>query len=242
MISHEHRCIFIHVPKTGGSSIEHLIWTREQRTPAFLCRGFVSEFHNKYQTGGLQHLLARQVRAEVGADVFARCFKFAFVRNPWDKAVSQYAYMAQREDLRRFVGMTPRTTFKHYLSLIARRRHVQWEPQLSFLLDEDGELLVDFVGRYERLADDAQRVLRCLGLSEGVLPHENPGRRRAYPAYYDDEAREMVAEMYAEDIRWLGYRFQPAAEAADSTVGALGTVVAAAASTVRPHGASRAPR
>lgn len=208
MISLEHRCIFIHVPKTGGSSIEHLIWTREQRTPEFLCRGFVSEFHNKYQTGGLQHLLARLVRDEVGAEVFARCFKFAFVRNPWDKAVSQYAYMAQREDLRRFVGMPAQATFKQYLTLIARRRHVQWEPQLSFLLDANGELLVDFVGRYERLAADAQEVLRCLGLPGRALPHANPSQRRAYQEYYDDEAREMVAAMYAEDIRWFGYHYQ----------------------------------
>ena len=142
------------------------------------------------------------------AEVFARCFKFAFVRNPWDKAVSQYAYMAQREDLRRFVGMPAQATFKQYLTLIARRRHVQWEPQLSFLLDANGELLVDFVGRYERLAADAQEVLRCLGLPGRALPHANPSQRRAYQEYYDDEAREMVAAMYAEDIRWFGYHYQ----------------------------------
>ncbi len=208
MISYEHGCIFIHLPKTCGSSIERLIWTPEQRTPEFLCRGFVSEFHNRYQTGGLQHLLARQVREEVGAETFERCFKFSFVRNPWDKAVSQYAYMAQREDLRRFVGMSPQTGFKDYLSLIVRRRHVQWEPQLSFLLDDNGELLVDYVGRYEQLLEGAQHVLRQLRLPPRLLPHGNRSRRGAYQDYYDDESREMVAELFAEDIDRLGYVYE----------------------------------
>lgn len=212
MISHQHRCIFIHVPKTGGSSVEKLIWTPAQRTPEFLCRGFVSEFHNKYQTGGLQHLLARQVRREVGAAVFDNYLRFSLVRNPWDKAVSQYAYMAQRPDLRRFVGMPEACEFKRYLELIEHRRHVQWEPQLNFLVDEQGQWLVDHIGRYEEFDRCVPQLLRLLGITAGELPRVNPSQRRPYPTYYDDEARDMVAERYADDIRAFGYRFDAAAD------------------------------
>ena len=83
MISHDKKCIFIHIPKCGGTSIEDVIWPKDRgRSDEDLWMGFVSRFENKYQTGGLQHLLAWQVREEVGSDVFGAYYKFAFVRNP----------------------------------------------------------------------------------------------------------------------------------------------------------------
>lgn len=213
MISHEHRCIFIHIPKTGGTSLENLIWPAEQHDEAHLARGFVDEFHNRYQTGSLKHLLARQVRHAVGAAVFEGCFKFAFVRNPWDRAVSQYAYMATRPDLRRFAGLPDGACFKTWLDRTARRRHVQWEPQIHFLVDEEGQSLVDAIGRFENFDADARRMLAAIGLPHGPLRHDNASERAAYPHYYDAESREIVAERYAADIAAFNYRFEAAAMA-----------------------------
>ena len=107
MICRDRKIIFIHIPKTGGTSIEDVIWgpDRKRRTAEQLWMGIVAPGRNKYQTGGLQHLLATQVRKEVGVDLFNRCFKFAMVRNPWDKAVSQFVYMKTRRDLRRHIGI-----------------------------------------------------------------------------------------------------------------------------------------
>ena len=83
VISHDKKCIFIHIPKCGGTSVEDVIWPKGKgRTEEDLWMGFVNRFENKYQTGGLQHLLAWQVREEVGSDVFSDYYKFSFVRNP----------------------------------------------------------------------------------------------------------------------------------------------------------------
>lgn len=208
MISRIHRCIFVHIPKTGGTSIESIIWPdREKRTTADLYMGLVDRFSNKYQTGGLQHLLARQIRQEVGDAVFNEYFKFAIVRNPWDRAVSQYVYMSKRADLRRYIGMRQGATFKEYLGLIRQKMHVQWEPQINFLRDTDGTNLVDYVGRFETFNDSVNEILSKIGITSAEIPHEKKGSRGSYHDYYDDESIETVAKFYADDISEFGYNF-----------------------------------
>ena len=108
--------------------------------------GFVNRFENKYQTGGHQHLLAWQVRDEVGRNVFGAYYEFAFVRNPWDRIVSSFAYMQQRSDLMEYLGMESGTEFKSYLELIRLKDYVQWSPRVHFLLDQGRSVLVDRIG------------------------------------------------------------------------------------------------
>ena len=206
MISHYYKCIFIHIPKTGGASIEKIIWPSE-RTEADLWMGFIDNYHNRYQTGGLQHLLSRQIRVEVGDDIFTNYYKFSFVRNPWDKAVSQYCYMSKRQDLRDFIGMKSNDSFKKYLDLIKLKKHVQWEPQTSFLKDHNGELLVDYIGRFETLHNDTALIFSHLGIKNNELPHIGKSVRRHYSEYYDNESVEMIEEMYSEDIYEYRYSY-----------------------------------
>lgn len=211
MISYDKRCIFIHIPKCGGTSIENIIWPRpEDRIESNLWMGFISEFHNKYQTGGLQHLLARQIRDEVGLGVFESFYKFAIVRNPWDRIVSQFAYMQSRPDLMNFVGMQPKTEFKNYLRLIKKRQHVQWKPQLDFILDDDGTLLVDRICRLECLEKDLNEIFDVLGVcrDRDKATHANRSKRESIDHYYpDQESIEMVRDIYSKDIKFLNYSF-----------------------------------
>lgn len=205
MISHTHRCIFVHIPKCGGTSIEDVIWP-EPRTPSDLWMGFTSKYHNKHQTGGLQHLLVKQIREEVGEKVFHEYFKFTIVRNPWDKAISQFFYMRQRPDLREYIGMKEEDSFKVYLQLTEKKLHVQWEKQHKFLQDDNGKMLVDYVGRLERMQQDAANIFERIGI-QAEIPHVNATRHKHYSEYYDDESKEMVGEMYKEDIEFLHYSF-----------------------------------
>lgn len=210
MISHDHRCIFVHIPKTGGSSVEDAIWgpDRSTRTTDDLWMGAVAPHRNKYQTGGLQHLLATQIRTEVGGDVFDSYYRFAFVRNPWDKAVSQFVYLKTRPDLLRYMGLRRWVGFEKYLEAIPNQPHVQAYEQWRFLLDDDGELLVDFVGRFERLSDDFAVVRDQLGI-EADLPHAmRSAKRKPTSAYYTPRTVDMVAELYARDIEMFDYRFE----------------------------------
>ena len=217
MISHRHRCIFVHIPKCGGTSIEDAIWPDiDSRSEADLWMGQDAEDFNRYQEDGLQHLLASQVREEVGESEFRSYFKFAFVRNPFDKAVSQFEYMKRkRRSLREKIGMSKDATFAEYVRCIRAYDHPHWAPQHRFLYSESGELLVDFVGRFERFEEDALRVFDAVGLGARVgrwhtkrVPHSKSGGVKPhYREYYDDDTRKVTAEMYARDLVLLGYEF-----------------------------------
>ncbi|HTU69044.1 MAG TPA: sulfotransferase family 2 domain-containing protein [Candidatus Baltobacteraceae bacterium] len=205
MISHSLRCVFIHIPKCGGTSIEDVLWPGP-RTTNELWGGFVDAYCNPYQTGGLQHLTAALVRKVIGEETFERYYRFAVVRNPWDRAVSQFVFLRRRPDLQAFLGIDGDATFKAYLRAIRARAHVQWEPQYRFLYDTNDRILVDDVLRFEQLDASIAQVFDRLGVL-GPLPHRNAGERESLQAYYDDEARELVAEWYAQDVHRFGYTF-----------------------------------
>lgn len=206
MISHERRCIFVHIPRTGGTSLENVIWPGP-RSEADLWMGFTSWLGNEIQPDGLQHLLARQIRDVVGAPVFESYFRFAFVRDPWDRMVSVFACLPFRDDLRRFLGLGDREpSFKEFLELLRTAPpHPWWRPQADFVVDEHGALLVDAIGRFERYATDAARILQVLGI-DAALPHTHVSGHAPATEYYDDESAEVVAELYREDLRLFGYR------------------------------------
>lgn len=216
MISYKYQCIFVHIPKAGGTSVEDVIWpSNHDRTEANLWKGLVGEYSNKYQTGGLQHLLASQIRQEVSEDIFNQFFKFTVVRNPWDKAVSQFSYMKTRPDLRQLIGMKENTEFKTYLALIQETKHIQWEEQYKFFLDENGEEIVDFVGRLENFNRDLLKILEKINRKSPLvarkienIPHSKKSIRSHYKDYYDDESKEIVHQLYARDIDILGYTFE----------------------------------
>lgn len=229
MISAEYRCIFVHIPKTGGTSIEDIFWPDRRELsedPEWAARhlwmSFVDEFRNKYQTGGLQHLTADQIATEVGTDTFNECFKFAIVRNPWDKAISQFTYTKNsRPDLRQYLGMSSSASFHEYLDLVQHKEHVQWTQQSSFLCDAKGDLAVDFVGRFEEFDAAVREICRRLRpkklkawvkakkIQYGVqaVPFSNKSSRGHYTTYYDSDTRDLVANIYARDIDLFDYEF-----------------------------------
>lgn len=177
--------LFVHINKTGGSSIEKAL--------------------------GLpfQHRTALQIRDDVGARRWQERFSFAFVRNPWDKVSSHYHFRVKTNQ----TGLRERPVpFAEWVRL-AYGEHdpryydqpMMFMPQSRWICDEEGRMLVDFVGRFERLHDDFAEVSRRIGRG-AALPHLK-GTRHDYRAIYSDEAAEVVARRFAEDVERFGYRF-----------------------------------
>lgn len=178
---------FVHINKTGGSSIEKALGIP------------------------FQHLTALELRDRMGPERFRRLFSFAFVRNPWAKVASHYRYRVKtnQTELGRqpipFPEWVRRAYGDHEPTFYDQPR--MFMPQTDWIVDEAGEVLVDFVGRFERLEEDFGEVCRRLGRT-AELPHLKASGGRDYRAMYDDEAAAVVAERFAPDLERWGYTFE----------------------------------
>ena len=227
MICRDYNCLFVHIPKTGGQSIEqffmdllHLDWDKD-RTALYL----QSNDDPALGTEKLAHLSAAEYVdcGHLDREEFSSFFKFSFVRNPWSRILSEYRYRNYFHHLsfRDFVlNKLPKPGWND------KFRHVM--PQYDMLYDQQGTLLVDFVGRFETLQLNFDRVCEHLGITDSLLPHRNPSdkksrdlkrkirnylymngenQRRGVAEFYDEETRIAVAEYYRKDIKTFGFEF-----------------------------------
>ena len=82
------------------------------------------------------------------------------------------------------------------------------ELQYDYLIDLDGNVIVDFIGRYEQLEDDFNEACRRIGIRPPKLPHKRRARDRLdYREYYTEETAELIAQRFKKDIEMLGYSF-----------------------------------
>jgi hypothetical protein len=194
IISDSRRFVFVHVPKSAGTSI------RAALAPFADGRSAVSP-DTTHET--LASLLARR-------PALATHFKFAFVRNPWGRLVSFFFHARQR-----LAPTFPQFQAMDGLEAMLRLidRDTAWlcamhavRSQCDYVCGADGARLVDFVGRHEQLAVDFVRACRRIGI-DAALPQMNVSRHDHYAGYYNGWCRDFVAARYGRDIGEFGYAF-----------------------------------
>jgi hypothetical protein len=218
LLSHKHRFLFVHIAKTGGTSVraalQGLRWRDPWYLPVFLCSRLSHLSGHRIATKLPRHAKVVAAKELLPREYFLELFKFAFVRNPWDLQVSSFHHI-RRERPRYLGGHEAFADFLRWKLDPSRpyQYHVDTsiELQTDYLVDLQGELAVDFIGRYERLPEDFAVVCRRIGIRTSALPHRRRAgdREKDYRAYYTDETAGLVARHFARDIETLGYRFDP---------------------------------
>lgn len=202
MIHHGYKCIFIHVPRSAGSSIERWIcggdwWTVDPKS---------------------KHLLASQAKA-LYADYWSDYFKFAFVRNPVDRVLSCLKY-------KDFFGIEPdmagNINFDNYHRIFGEEVVVEFDYRFferkdlvrpchddgsvyGNILDED----IDFIGRFENLRADTELVRKTLGIRSKLREHGEKSGRAKPLRTLSEASRGHVARLYMKDCARFGYDLDP---------------------------------
>lgn len=191
MICHVNKFIFVHIPKCGGTTIENIFngWHKWKT-------------NDKLIGENRQHYKLTQI-----LELNPSCnnyFRFTFIRNPYDRIVSEYHY------LKRKFPEKVKITFKEFcadldrnLDLYAGHYH-----KLT-MVDYFDNYPVDFIGRVETMQRDWDVICELIGIPFNELKKENTTKHKHYTEYYDDETRQIVADKYSKDLEYFGYEFQP---------------------------------
>lgn len=224
MIGTDPAFVFVHIPRTGGSSIEYTLrefshvpvevlqTTAQNGTQTLLTElGFQSATGRRWK-----HLSADDLASAVDGEFWKQAFKFSIVRNPWDRMVSLYEFLGRKE-LDGTHTSTAGISFKEWLT----RRYPQSPPthltkrtQWQFLQDSGGSCAMDFVARFETLREDWGEITRRLSITK-PLAHINFSQRRHYGEYYCSETKAIVEEYFEADILKFGYRFEEGSPTAE---------------------------
>ena len=180
--------VFVHIPRTGGTSISEALNVTKRRNRGKIKR---NEQYQGVVTFGHQRLPDLQKRglAPEGA------FTFTFCRNPYDRAVSLWAFNNEVRGLdltfQEFCGNLEGWTWGKHIRL----------PQTTWA---DGVML-DFLGRFESMAEDFGALCDKLGIGQRELPHANASERGPWQEYYGGAERAIIREWYARDFERFGY-------------------------------------
>lgn len=224
MISHQYKCIFIHVPKCAGTSIEKVLGHFDE----YDGRGkqdhrSMSQIEEHFSGSGLT-LLKRRAREilpikcvkkrpsrnpkndfQVTRAQYDEYFKFTIIRNPWARAYSWYKNMIRDKEHHKKYGITPELSFKDFLRDHSGKGLLK--PQTWWLKSQDGSINLDHIGRFETLQEDFWKACDTIGLPRVELPHILKGSDDNYKAHYDSESIESILLTYREEIEIFGYSF-----------------------------------
>lgn len=200
MVSTDRKFIFIHIPKTGGNSIQaRLIENADDEIVTVAPhQDGIERFELRHeQIPSTKHSTLSEYENWLGLEAISSMYKFTCTRNPWDRAISFFFsphrghVRWERDKFLDFIRTVP--TSEKYL-------------QCSLSGDEPFSAM-DFLIRFDALQEDFNQLCDNLRIQRKCLPHANKSRKNQYREYYDEELIEVVAQQFKLEIDYFGYRF-----------------------------------
>lgn len=199
MLSLKKKFLFIHIHKTGGNSIHTALLPYSDDHKEDLPHSKVSkdfEIKNAQFPTIRKHSSLKDYQQVLDKKIFDQLYKFACVRNPWERLISFY-----------FSPHRNRQPWSRE-QFIEMMEVVPTSAEMLTTGEQPRTLNVDFVMRYENIKKDFSYVCEQIGLSNVELPHRNKStnKRKHFLSYYDQALFELVAEKYAIDIELFNYK------------------------------------
>ena len=214
IISNSRRFCFVHVPKCAGTSItaalsQYSTWRDVELGATEFGEHVAPAYRKRFRL--YKHIPASELKVVVGSEIWASYFTFSFVRNPYSRAESLFHHLRQWRIWSGSEIMDSLQTLPDFIASDFFLNHDGpdnvFRPQANWICDPGGEVLVDYVGRFETLREDFSHVLRCIGLeAEGAsdAPHTNKSERRSLDVW-TPATRAVIQKRWARDFTVFGY-------------------------------------
>ncbi len=211
IVSIEKRFIFFYIPKVASTSIK---------------KALVKALFDKNINTRVHKFWFDEV-IDVKKGEYPDYLKFTFVRNPWDRIVSCYSdkilfenvtnYKYKNGVFRRYASKYKNLfyrgmPFEEFVRVVSgipdEKADRHFRSQRCFLTDENDNILVDFIGRFESLSKHLAVLCGKTRLENMPLLHENKSKReKDYRSLYTEETKRLIEERYKDDIELFDYRF-----------------------------------
>ncbi|MEO0567329.1 MAG: sulfotransferase family 2 domain-containing protein [Pseudomonadota bacterium] len=213
IISPGRRYIFVHIPKTGGTSLASALEARAMKDDVLIgdtpkARRRRKRHKESTSAGRLwKHSTLADIDGLVDAGTIAESFCFTMVRNPWDRLVSYYTWARAQSFDHPAVALSKQTTFSEFLNAPETQSTIRANRYAQYMTAADGAEFCSLYIRLEHFKQDASLLWEHLGF-ELALPHENrSARERGYRQYFSDSDKNLVKSLCHEDIVRFCYTF-----------------------------------
>ena len=203
-ISNSLKTIFVHITKNAGESIEKSL--NIYPTDKDIC--FKNYWGIKNNREVLQHYTAQEIKDSMSNDIWESYFKFAVVRDPWSRAVSEYNWYLQ---------YGPTITFKEWVESLPNRLNINSSihilevghniEQYKYLCDKDRKILVDHIIKFDNLKEEFDKLCRRKSWDIELI-HTNKSKANKkvdWRSYYDEKSLELISKIYKTDIEMFGF-------------------------------------
>ncbi|MEX0350334.1 MAG: sulfotransferase family 2 domain-containing protein [Paracoccaceae bacterium] len=213
IISRGRSYIFVHIPKTGGTSLALALEARAMKDDILIgdtpkARRRRQRLKSLSARGRLwKHSTLRDIDGLVAPAELEALFTCTLVRNPWDRAVSYYHWLRLQRFDHPSVTLSKRLTFEAFLLHPDTLASFRCNPYASYMTDATGTERCDAFIRIEHFELDAEPLWQHLGFAL-EMPHTNRSERLGdYRSYFTTEMVDALAEACADDIQRLHYQF-----------------------------------
>ncbi|WP_052746067.1 sulfotransferase family 2 domain-containing protein [Sulfurovum lithotrophicum] len=189
------KCIYIHIPKVAGISIEEALFREKVGHKwALMYKGEDKQKFNDY-------------------------FKFSFVRNPYDRLASAFFFLkngGRNEFDKKWSeeNLSAIEDFTHFIqnlqNEVFREKVLKWThfiPQYKYVCDQKGEIIVDYIGKFETLHNDFSHVADTLGIPVHLSHQNKTSNKKDYRTLYTEDMQETVYRLYQKDFELFDYDF-----------------------------------
>ncbi|MFK7754539.1 MAG: sulfotransferase family 2 domain-containing protein [Sedimentitalea sp.] len=213
ILSTGRRFVFVHIPKTGGTSVAMALEARAMKDDIMLgdtpkARRRRHRVQGMATAGRLwKHATLGDIEGLVPDTTLDGLFAFTVVRNPWDRLVSYYHWLLTQDFDHPSVELAKSMSFDGFAGHNQTLAALHANPAASYMQRSDGRIQCNAFVRIEAFAQDAAALFDHLGFKFELPVLNTSDRNRDHRSYYSTELAEQVAKACARDISDFGYTF-----------------------------------